>query len=309
MSKTINVVEMAYGAAASGKVHLPAKVGIYPYSNIENFFHAMSSMVEGFENFEGSVGVRWVSYFLDNNRTISLPNASSVMTLNDAKTGLPYCIMEGMHLTNMRTAASGAIAAKKFANPNATVLGIVGAGKIARWSVRAIKSVFPSIKEIKVISRTKSSINNFCSEMSELYKDIKFSPHSNLKSLVNKSDIILTITSNTDEPYISFDWLQEGALAISLDDIRSWKSSFKNADKIITDDKDYFLELIDGYLELKESKLHGVSELLEKSKGLEWSEDERNIVFMNGIGSTDIMIANYIYKLAVESGKGQTLQF
>ena len=53
--------------------------------------------------------------------------------LNDMQTGLPLAVMDGGYITNVRTAAASAVAAKYLANPDARVLGIVGAGIQGRY--------------------------------------------------------------------------------------------------------------------------------------------------------------------------------
>ncbi|MFD1706238.1 ornithine cyclodeaminase family protein [Siminovitchia sediminis] len=309
LKKAIDIVEQTYVEHAKQNVYLPAKVGIYPKDTHGfRFFHAMPAMVSSPNPSIESAGVKWVSYFPGNKSEKDLPDASCLMILNDVHTGLPYCIMEGMHLTNLRTAAAGAIAAKRLAAPDASVLGIVGAGVIARWSIHAILSELPGINEIKVTSRTKESRERLCAEMEKVYKDVKFTSYSELEALVSQSDIALSITSNTTAPYINFDWLKEGALALSLDGIKSWDSSFTNADHIISDDKAYLkteLERYYGEINLN-SEICEIGEIIETSDRL-WSKNKRNIAFMTGVGSTDVTVGKYIYDQAVKNNAGTVL--
>lgn len=311
LKKAIDIVEQTYVAHAKKNVYLPAKVGIYPNDTPKfRFFHAMPAMVSSPNSSIESAGVKWVSYFPGNMSEKDLPDASCIMILNDVDTGLPYCIMEGMHLTNLRTAASGAIAAKKLAAPDACVLGIVGAGSIARWSIHAILSVLPGIKEIKVTSRTKDSRERLCAEMEKVYKGVQFTPYSELEPLISESDIALTITSNTKEPFINFDWIKEGALAISLDGIKSWDSSFTNADNIISDDKTYLkteLERYYGKMNMNK-EIREIGEIIETSESI-WSKNKKSIAFMTGVGSTDVTVGKYIYDQAVKNNAGTVLPF
>ena len=304
MKETINIVEQTYIAHAFKKVYLPAKIGIHP--NNSDFFHAMPAMVTS----PKSAGVKWVSYFPSNNAEKKHPDSSCIMILNDVNTGLPICIMEALHLTYMRTAASAAIAAKRLANPNARILSIIGAGTIARWAVRAIISVIPTITEIRVTSRTEKSRDRFCTEMSEIFKEVNFSSYNDIKSLISDSDIALSITSNSGEPFIEFDWLKKGTLALALDGVISWDHSFTKADYIVTDDEVYLqAEIKRKHDSIKmDNKIHEISEIIDSCDS-QWSRDKRSIAFMNGIGSTDITLGKYIYDQAVEKNFGITLPF
>ncbi|SFE89462.1 ornithine cyclodeaminase family protein [Alteribacillus iranensis] len=304
MQDTINIVEQTYIAHASDKVHLPSKIGIHP--NNSGFFHTMPAMVMD----PDSVGMKWVSYFPGNHSRNNLPDSSCIMILNDINTGLPICIMEALHFTYMRTAASGAVAVKRLSVPDSRVLGIVGAGTIARWSVHAILSVKPEINEIRVISRTEESRNNFCEELEEQYKNVNFIPCSDTKSVMEESDIVLSITSNSADPFLNFEHLRKGGLALSLDGIKSWDLSFMDADYIVTDDRNFLKgEIERKYRNTKvEREIYEISEVMESSD-LQWSEDKKGIAFMNGIGSTDVTLGKYIYDQAVKENVGIILPF
>lgn len=310
LKDAIDIVEQTYLAHAIQNVYLPAKVGIYPEDTPKfRFFHAMPAMVSSPNSSIKSAGVKWVSYFPGNMSEKNLPDATCIMILNDVDTGLPYCIMDGMYLTNLRTAASAVIAAKRLASPNARVLGIVGAGIIARWSIHAILTELPAIKEIKVTSRTKESREKLCAEMGKVYKGVTFTPYFELEQLINESDIALSITSNTTGPFIKFDWLKEGALALSLDGIKSWDLSFTNADHIITDDKTYLKTELERYYGKKmnlNTEIREIGEIIERSENL-WSKSKKTIAFMTGVGSTDVTIGKYIYNRALKSNVGTVL--
>ena len=69
--------------------------------------------------------------------------------------GLPCCIMEGMYVTFLRTAACAAVAAKYLAPRPPKTLGLIGCGGLGLWSLRVMSATFPSIERVFVSSRTR----------------------------------------------------------------------------------------------------------------------------------------------------------
>jgi ornithine cyclodeaminase/alanine dehydrogenase-like protein (mu-crystallin family) len=61
-----------------------------------------------------ALGMKWVSYF-PGNFDRGLPDSTGIIILNDPEHGLPCCIMEGLYVTFLRTAACAAVAAKYLA--------------------------------------------------------------------------------------------------------------------------------------------------------------------------------------------------
>jgi ornithine cyclodeaminase len=70
--------------------------------------------------------------FFDNPK-IGLPSTNGMMVLLSAKTGLVQALLlDNGYLTDVRTAAAGAVAAKHLSRPDASVAAIFGAGMQAR---------------------------------------------------------------------------------------------------------------------------------------------------------------------------------
>lgn len=83
-----------------------------------------------------------------------LPTVMAMIILIEPDTGRPLAIMDGTCLTNMRTGATGGVAAKHLARRNSRVIGMIGAGSQARTQLLALNEVF-KIEEVKVYARTK----------------------------------------------------------------------------------------------------------------------------------------------------------
>lgn len=80
-------------------------------------------------------GIKWISSF-PQNVARGFARASSVIVLNDMESGYPIALLEGSVISATRTAASAAITARALLPQGATCLGVIGAGLIARETLR-----------------------------------------------------------------------------------------------------------------------------------------------------------------------------
>ena len=90
---------------------------------------------------EGKYYIVKVASGFPNNPSIGFPAGNGLMLLFDKKTGIPVCMLldEG-YLTDLRTAAAGAIAAKYLAPKNISCIGMIGTGAQAYYQVAPTKS-------------------------------------------------------------------------------------------------------------------------------------------------------------------------
>lgn len=74
-----------------------------------------------------------------NNPQMGLPSANGLMILLSAETGRPMAILadQGL-LTDLRTAAAGAVAARHLSRQDSRTAGIIGTGAQARLQLEAL---------------------------------------------------------------------------------------------------------------------------------------------------------------------------
>src|SRR5687767_6644255 len=103
--------------------------------------------------------------FFDNPK-IGLPSLNGLMILFSAKTGLVEALLlDNGYLTDVRTAAAGAVAAKHLARPDASVAAVFGAGVQARLQLQALKLVRP-ITEARIWARDMGKAEVAATELS-----------------------------------------------------------------------------------------------------------------------------------------------
>src|SRR5213079_2272100 len=117
-----------------------------------------------------------------------LPSEVGLLLLMDPSNGVPKAIIDGSHLTDMRTGAVTAIGAKHRARKNSRVLGHIGARGTAYWNVRLLDHLF-DFAEIRVHSRRAESRDSFTSR---LYQDLQkpVRPVADWRSCVEDADIV-----------------------------------------------------------------------------------------------------------------------
>lgn len=145
--------------------------------------------------------------FFDN-PALGLPSVNGLMVLLSAKTGLlEAALFDNGYLTDIRTAAAGAVAAKYLAREDATCAAIFGAGVQARLQLKAL-SLVRKIETARIWARDFAKA---AATAQVLSSELGFpvTPMVDPKSAVAGADIIVT-TTPAREPVVMADWLASG---------------------------------------------------------------------------------------------------
>ncbi len=145
--------------------------------------------------------------FFDNPK-LGLPSVNGVMLLISARTGLIEAVLlDNGYLTNVRTAAAGAVAAKWLARRDARSAGVLGAGVQAKLQLEALRLV-RDLERALVWARDPAKAKAFAADAgAELGLEIAVAPSP--EDLVQQCDIVVTTTPSTS-PLIRADWLRPG---------------------------------------------------------------------------------------------------
>ncbi|MBZ9738855.1 MULTISPECIES: ectoine utilization protein EutC [unclassified Mesorhizobium] len=137
--------------------------------------------------------------FFDNPK-LGLPSVNGMMVLLSAKTGLVEALLlDNGYLTDVRTAAAGAVAAKHLSRPDASVAAIFGAGVQASLQLEALKLVRP-ITQARIWARDAAKAEVTAAALRErLGIDVR--AVSDAANAIAGADIIVTTTPST-EPLI-----------------------------------------------------------------------------------------------------------
>jgi ornithine cyclodeaminase/alanine dehydrogenase-like protein (mu-crystallin family) len=133
--------------------------------------------------------------------------ANFCVGLFDVKTGAVTALLQADYLGQMRTGAASGVATKYLARPEASTIGLFGAGKQARTQLLALCKV-RTIKHICVFSRKEENRRKFCDEMAPLCQ-CPVEPVARPEEAANGKDIVVTATTSV-QPVLLGEWLSEG---------------------------------------------------------------------------------------------------
>lgn len=145
--------------------------------------------------------------FFDNPQ-IGLPSTNGLMVLFSTKTGLVQAVLlDNGYLTDVRTAAAGAVAARHLARPDASVAAIFGAGMQAKLQLEALSLVRP-IREARIWARDIAKAEAAAAELT-LKLGFPVRAETDGRAAVDGADVIVT-TTPSETPVLKAEWLQPG---------------------------------------------------------------------------------------------------
>ena len=200
MKGTLKAVEDAFMQHGMKKVQMPPKLYLY-FKNHNGDLRTMPAYLEE----QDITGVKIVNVHPDNPKK-GLPTVMALVILNSTETGAPIAIMDGTHLTNMRTGAAGGVAVKYLARKNSGTVGFVGSGNQAKTQLLGINEVI-DIEKVMVTSVSEKSNLEFKADM-EKRLDCDVILKKSIREVCN-CDILVTTTPSR-EPVVKSEWISEG---------------------------------------------------------------------------------------------------
>ncbi len=160
----------------------------------------------GFLKRGGSYVIKIASGFYDNPKR-GLPSSNGMMLVFDQETGAPQAaLLDEGHLTDLRTAAAGAVAARHLAAHPVRRIGIVGTGIQARLQLELLRDV-TDCRSVIVWGRRAEALELYRNEMTAKGFDIEMTHDAG--QLASVSDLIVTTTPST-EPLLHVTDIQPG---------------------------------------------------------------------------------------------------
>ena len=146
--------------------------------------------------------------FFDNPK-LGLPSTNGMMVVLSARTGLVEALLlDNGYLTDIRTAAAGAVAARHLARENAQTAAVLGAGMQARMQLQALALVRP-IRAARVWARNAANADRFAAEMGALL-GFPVAPAATVAEATRDADAIIT-TTPAETPILTAADIRPGA--------------------------------------------------------------------------------------------------
>lgn len=169
--------------------------------------------------------------------TVDRSASSGFIAVLDAATGDLRALLRDEHyLTDLRTAAAGAVATRLLARPNARTVAVLGTGTQAYLQVLAARTVRP-VDTVLIWGRNQDAARQLAARLPELSAVVV----ADQESAVRQADIVITATSSR-QPILRGQWLAPGqhVTAIGADDPGKAEldpACFARADLLVVDSR------------------------------------------------------------------------
>ena len=216
--KLITAIEEGFARYSEGKVVVPP-VGFLHFDQPPGDVHIKYGYIPGDDYYV----LKIASGFYDNPQ-LGLPMSDGVVLVFCQKTGvLKLLLMDECWLTEMRTAAAGAVAAKHLAPKHVEGIGIVGTGSQARFQLEMLRDVV-DCKTCYIWGRDPDKVQAMIKDLHgrAQIKDwgLDIRAAADMDELTAKCNLIVTTTSAKD-PIIMADQVRPGThiTAMGSDDL------------------------------------------------------------------------------------------
>ena len=258
----------------------------------------------------GTAAVKLLADVPDNAER-GLPTQRSMITVLDRELGSPVALLHGGVPTRVRTAAASAVATRALAREDSRVLGLVGAGGLAREHVEALRGV-RDWDRLVIWSRTRE-------RAAALADSLEWSGGIDVvdscESVFERADTICTLTPSVS-PIVRGEWLRPGqhlnvvgarprADEREVDALTMSRSSVWVDDLATARSKsgDLMLAVAEGALSL-DDVVGTLGEVLAGVRPGRTSPQQITLFDSVGIGAQDLAIAYLLVREARSRGVG-----
>ena len=310
--EVLDAVADAFSRLAEGKANMPPIMRVdVPEHNGE--VDIKSAYLQGLDSF----AVKMSSGFFDNYK-LGLPSLGGMMILLSAKIGFPEALLlDNGYLTDVRTGAAGAIAAKHLARPQIETVGVIGAGAQARYQVRALRLV-RDFNKVLVYSKTPERVEAYVAEMRREL-ELEVVNMASAEAVVAGSDLVVT-TTPAKAPYLKAEWLHPGLHITAMGSDAEEKQElypdvFSRVDLIVCDRKAQVFRLGElhhareaGVIAEDDPRLIELGELTSGRRPGRQNDEQITIADLTGTGAQDTAIALLAYRKAQALGLGMQIE-
>ncbi|UCF19144.1 MAG: ornithine cyclodeaminase family protein [Gemmatimonadota bacterium] len=290
--------EMAFRALAEKAVELPAPMG-FGVPAAQGEVHVKSAYLVGAPVFAVKVAT---GFYRNSSR--GLPSGAGLILVFDAETGFPLALLEDQgYLTDLRTAAAGALAARLLSPESLSTVAVLGAGVQARFQLRALARVRSWARTL-VWARDPERLTAYCVEM-EGKLGRPFLAAAAPEEALRNADLVFTVTPSR-APLFEATALPSHATVIAVGSDGPSKrelptEALVRADKIVVDRLSQCLQLGELHHAVAEGALAESAVyaelgdvLIGRNPGRE--ADELIICDLTGVGVQDAAIAEIAWK-------------
>ncbi|MBV03151.1 MAG: ornithine cyclodeaminase family protein [Rhodobacteraceae bacterium] len=291
----VDVIAQGFKALSEEKVVIPP-IGEMLFPDVDGELHIKYGAIKGDEDFV----VKMATGFFQN-PSIGLSPFSGCMMVFSQKTGhISSVLLEEGELTNHRTAAAGAVAAKCLAPKNVNMIGIVGTGVQSRLQALYLQKM-TDCRNLVIWGRNKDKAELAAVDMQKMGYEANVI--ENLNDLCKVSQIIVTTTPATS-PLLKREMITPGTHITAMGSDTSDKCELSPdildlADIVAADSIEQAIQRGEISQALKAGKCNKDklvelgSIIIDPSKG-RTNDQQITIADLSGVAIQDIMIAKAV---------------
>lgn len=294
------VIEKGFIAYSKGEVVVPP-VGELYFDNPPGDTHIKYGYIKNDDVYV----IKIASGFYDNPK-INLSSSTGLMLVFCQKTGMLKAILldEG-HLTNIRTAVAGQIAAKYLAPSQVDSIGVFGLGIQGKMQVDYLKSV-TDCRKVVAWGRSEEKLAEYVNEMKASGFDVKTTV--NPEEVATQCNLIV-MTTPSQTPLLNAEHVRPGTHITAMGSDTLEKQELDSrilamADVVVADSIPQCLERGEIFKAIENKQLTQ-SDIVElgnvirgEAKG-RTSDSQITVTDLTGVAVQDIQIAKAIYNSVV----------
>lgn len=309
VADAMRICEEVYRMHARGSIRWssPPSLRLDAAQPFNNHWHVKGALLEEIP----VTGIRLYNYFDDGVRnTVGQLDCTRYVLLSDPRTGHALAIVDEHWSYAIRSAAAAVLACRFLGPAKPRVLGLIGIGTMGSNALRCLLTLY-DFAEIRCTSRRSETRDAFAAKWSaEL--GIPVRAYGSIEEVARGADIVVGGTTSSEimcrEP-----WLKPGATFISLARRELDPAGWARMDKVVVDSWELnavnpaFKRMIDAGKFSREQLHAEIPEVVAGTKPGRTSPDERILIHTTGLVSQDIALAHFMYRAALELGRGVRL--
>jgi len=246
--------------------------------------------------------IKIASGFYDNVK-LGLPTTKGMMLLFNQKTGEPVCfLLDEGYLTEVRTAAAGAVVAKYLAPKHVERIGVFGSGTQGRMQLLYLNSIVPC-RNVVVWGRHEEKLQAY-------KKDLEpkgYTVHTTLDAgEVASSCNLIVMATPSKKPLLAVDDIREGTHITAMgsdtsDKIELDPKILKKADLVVADSiqqclsRGEIFQAIQAECLVKENVVE-LGHVIAGNASRRSSEQQITVADLTGVAVQDIQISKAVFE-------------
>ena len=293
----VDSIEEGFVAYSQGKVTVPP-VGELLFKDPPGDVHIKYGCIVGDDYYV----IKIASGFYENPR-LDLPSFSGMMLMFSQKTGrLDSILLDEGHLTNIRTAAAGAVVARYMAPRNVSRIGIFGTGCQGRMQLEYLRSII----DCKDVIAWDISRENLMA-----YKETLAAQGYNIETTMEAGEVaescnLIVTATPSQAPLLQADQIRPGTHITAMGSDTAEKQELDpeilaKADRVVADSIDQSRSRGEIF-QARKAGLIDDNRILElgkviKNKELQRTSDEQiTVADLTGVAVQDIQICKIVSK-------------